>query len=80
VYAGDDTTDFPALDLAARTPRGMAVFVVSPERHAPPVPGVWRTPGVAWRAALVRLARRVAPCSGRAAARGERDGQPPRPR
>lgn len=40
IYAGDDTTDFPALSFAAAN--GRAIFVESEERTAPEITGLWR--------------------------------------
>ncbi len=40
LYAGDDTTDLPALAFAAL--HGRAIFVESDERDVPDIAGLWR--------------------------------------
>jgi trehalose-phosphatase len=56
VYAGDDTTDEPAIALAAS--RGLGVYVASSERPvAPAIAGVITTDQAGWVGALVLLAK-----------------------
>lgn len=64
IYAGDDTTDIPALHLAAQSPKGLGVFVLSSERpRRLPFPRLAYTTCPRWGALLVRLSLTRAPRS-----------------
>lgn len=54
VYAGDDTTDEPALALAAK--HGAGVYIVSAERSPPHIPGLIVTDRERWIHALASIA------------------------
>lgn len=62
VYAGDDTTDEPAIELAARSERGLGLYVRSDERPHPSVvvDGVLEG-AAAWMEILDVLAARLGP-------------------